>query len=202
MKMLRTVGCCLVGVAISLTSLANVVVAPDELIRETTQLVLAEIKNEKSELKQDSDKLFAFVDKTVLPHFDFERMSKWVLGKYWRKFSDEQQVRFVAEFRYLLVKTYGLALLEYNDQQVTVQPASIDAEGGTSSVKTEIIQSGAPPVAIDYRLYQDGNQAWKVYDITIEGISLVANYRSSFSSLVRNNGPEGLLQYLIEKNGS
>lgn len=198
----RCAGVILLGLGVVSTSWAHVAMAPDQLIRQTTDIVLSEIKNEQSELKQDSGKLYAFVDKTVLPHFDFERMSRWVLGKYWRKFNDEQQTRFVTEFRHLLVKTYGLALLEYNDQEVTVQPAAIDADAGTSVVKTEIVQPGAPPVAIDYRLYQNPEKFWKVYDITIEGISLVANYRSSFSSVVRNKGPEGLLQYLIEKNGS
>lgn len=203
MRSRRVTGCVILLVGLFLaggTAWANAVQQPDRLIQETTETVLAAIKADKQAFKDDEGKLFAFVGKHVLPHFDFERMSRWVLGKNWRKFNDAQQAQFVSEFRYLLVKTYALALLEYNDQKVVVHPTAADPEGQSTVVKTEIIQSGAPPVAIDYRLYQAKDQHWKVYDITIEGISLVANYRTSFANLVRSNGPDGLLQYLAEKN--
>lgn len=179
---------------------AESAVKPDQLIRETVDTVILKIEQDKAAFQRDQAELYAFVDQTVLPHFDFERMSKWVLGKYWRQFSDAQQAQFVQEFRQLLVRTYSLALLEYNGHKVNVSAADISTERGTSVVKTEVVQSGAPPVSIDYSLYLADDQHWKVYDVVIEGISLVANYRSSFGTQVKNSGPEGLLKYLVDKN--
>jgi len=180
--------------------LASKVVEPDQLVRDTMQTVLDSIKTDKAAFQQDQEKLFAFVDQTVLPHFDFSTMSRWVMGKHWRKFSDTQKQQFEAEFRRLLVKTYGLALLEYNDQTINVFPPEVSSSGKTTVVKTEIIQAGATPVKIDYRLHRHDDAGWKVFDISIEGISLVANYRTSFSNQVRQSGVDGLLEFLVQKN--
>ena len=116
----------------------------------------------------------------MLPHIDFQRMSKWVLGKHWRRANIEQREQFVNEFRQLILRTYSTALLEFSEQKVNVLPVRAAADAREVTVRTEIQAQQGPVIPIAYDLYLDKNQQWKVYDLSIDGISLVSNYRSSF----------------------
>ena len=128
-------------------------------------------------------------------------MSRWVLGKYWRQANSDQQARFVSEFRTLLVRTYAKALLEYTDEKIVFPPMPALAEGSDeATVRSEVQLDHGDPVSINYSLHRK-NGAWKVYDIAIDGISLVTNYRGSFASQIRDQGMEAMLAKLVERNG-
>lgn len=173
-----------------------------QLVMDTSDKVLAKIKLEKERLKQDPAFIFPLVEEIVLPHFDFVRMSRWVLGKNWRTASNEQKKQFIAEFRTLLVRTYAKALLEYTgDQKINYLPVHEGKQPNKVVIRTEIIQdgAGAPTLPIHYTLYQKENR-WKVIDIKVEGVSLVANYRSSFGTEVRKDGMEQFLVRLEKLN--
>jgi phospholipid transport system substrate-binding protein len=138
-------------------------------------------------------------EEKVLPHFDFVRMSQWVLGLNWRKATPEQRGRFVAQFRDLLVRTYSTALLNYTDQQIIYRPLTLQPADADVLVKTEVKQSGgAPNIPINYSFYKNKDGAWKVYDVTIDGVSLVTNYRSVYASKVKDQGMDGLLASMLE----
>ena len=175
------------------------IAAPDAVVRKTTDDIIALLKQNKAVYAKDTSKLYAMVDERVLPIFDFERMSQWVLGRYWRQTSEEQRSRFVQEFRNLLVRTYATALLNYTDQKVVIQPTQKKSER-EALVKTEVQQgSGAPAVPIHYSFYK-GEGDWKVFDVTIDGVSLVSNYRGTYASKIKQQGIDGLIASIAASN--
>jgi len=172
---------------------------PEKLIRQASNQVLSRIQSDPGQYQQDPAKLYALVNEIVLPHFDFGTMTDLALGRYKTKISTEQRRLITNEFRILLVRTYGKALLEYNDQKIIYLPIEGSLESGDVTVRTEIEQKGGFPIPLNYSLKQTG-QGWKVYDISVDDISLVTNYRSSFSRQIRKNGVDGLIKTLRERN--
>lgn len=192
----------LIGMLLGLLVLANGMAAeigPEKLIKQTADQVLAEIKSNSAKYKEDPAQLYAMVDEVVLPHFDFSAMTDLALGKYENKIDASQKPLITSEFRTLLVRTYGKALLEYNDQVIVYKPMEGSVDDGDVLVRTEIEQPGGFPIPLNYRL-KLGDKGWKVYDITVDDISLVTNYRSSFSRQIRKKGVDGLIELLKSRN--
>jgi len=172
---------------------------PLQLVRKTADRVLAEVKDHKTELETAPDQVYELVDQIILPRFDFIRISRLVLGKYWRRASPDQRERFVKEFTELLIRTYALALLNYSDQEITYLPLRRVAQAVEVTVNTRVSAAGAPPVPINYSLHLSDDE-WKVYDVTIDGVSLVSTYRSSFASQIRRFKMDGLLKRMSKLN--
>ncbi|MFA7387207.1 MAG: ABC transporter substrate-binding protein [Thiohalobacteraceae bacterium] len=173
--------------------------APEALVRETSEQMLAMLKEQREVIAAEPGRLYGLVYEIVLPHFDFERMSRWVLGKHWRQATPEQQQAFVDQFRNLLVRTYGAALREYTDQNIVYLPVRRGADSKEVTVRTEVTKPGGVPIPIHYSMYLSAD-GWKVYDVVIDGISLVSNYRTSFASEIRNAGIDGLIKRLVDRN--
>lgn len=172
---------------------------PQQLVIDTTERMLGVLQEKGAQLEQEPALIYDLVGEIVLPHFDFVRMSAWTLGKYWRRASQEQKLRFVRAYRELLVRTYGVALLEYRGQQIEYLPLREDPASGDVTVRTQVIQPGQSPIAIYYSLAErDGR--WRVYDVAVDGISLVANFRTSFATEIKNSGLEALISRLEERN--
>jgi phospholipid transport system substrate-binding protein len=176
--------------------------APDVLVRTSTNNILALLKANKDAYAKDKKKLYAAVDEVVLPNFDFRAMSKLVLAQAWREATEDQRGRFTGEFRDLLVRTYSTALLKYTNEEVIFLPYKGANDDNTAVVKTEIkLGGGGANVPIDYAFFQkDGG--WKVYDVKIDGISLVTNYRSTYAEKVRSQGLDALIAGLANDNKS
>jgi phospholipid transport system substrate-binding protein len=151
---------------------------------------------------KDHARLYAMAEEKVLPHFDFRRMSQWVLGRNWKEATPEQRDKFVGAFRDLLVRTYSTALLNYKDQEIVYLPMPPRKPGDEDAlVKTEVKQTnGQPNIPIHYSFYKNSQGAWKVYDVTIEGVSLVTNYRSVYASKIRDKGIDALIAEITENN--
>lgn len=171
-----------------------------QLVVDTTTKVLERLKQDREKLQADSELIYPLVEDLVLPHFDFERMSVWVLGKNWRKADKQQQRQFVDEFRTLLVRTYAKALLEYTDQNINYLPLHAEEDAKRVTVRTEVIQPGGVNIPINYNMFLNQEGKWKVYDISVDGVSLVTNYRSSFATEIRQGGIDKLLARLSEMN--
>lgn len=181
----------------SMTAVAEV--SADELVKQTAEDVLATIKNDKDIQAGNQQKIFALAEEKILPNFDFDRVCRMVLGKNWKSASPEQQAAFQKEFRSLLLRTYATALGKYKNQVIEYKPLRAEPDAKNVSVKTQILQPGGQPIAVDYSLVK-GENGWKVYDIVIESVSLVTNYRSQFSNEIRTNGLDSLNKKLAEKN--
>lgn len=174
-------------------------ISAEELVKQTADDVLNTIKNDKDIQAGNQQKIFALAEEKILPNFDFERVCRMVLGKNWKTASPDQQAMFQKEFRSLLLRTYAVALGKYRNQVIEFKPLRAEPDAKNVSVKTQILQPGGQPIAVDYSLVKvDGG--WKVYDIVIESVSLVTNYRSQFSNEIRTNGLDSLNKKLAEKN--
>lgn len=173
---------------------------PDQITKKSVDDIIAALKTNKATYAKDHKKLYAMVDEKVLPSFDFERMSQWILGKHWQQASPEQQKRFTEEFRHLLVRTYATALLNYTDQKVEFLPFNAREGADEATVKTVIKQSGGgPDIPINYAFYKK-NPDWKVYDVSIDGVSLVSNYRRTYASRIKREGLDALIQSIATAN--
>ncbi len=172
---------------------------PHALVKDTSERMLSILRDQREQLEKNPELIYGLVDQVVIPHFDFTRMSRWVLGKYWRQATPEQRERFATEFRTLLVKTYATSLLEFVDDEFKYPPLRMKPDAKRVTVRTDVIRSGAAPVRIEYRLFK-GKEGWKAYDVLVEGISLVANYRSSFAEEIRQGGLDKLIARLAEHN--
>ena len=137
----------------------------------------------------------------MLPHFDFNRMTQLAVGKHWNTASPQQKQALVKEFRSLLVRTYAASLTEFSNQTVEFKPLNMRPEDEQVTVKTEIRQPGGKPIPIDYEMYKT-SFGWKVFDVAIDGVSLVINYRSSFANTIRQSGIDGLIATLEAKSRS
>lgn len=181
------------------SSVALAEVSAEELVKRTADDVLNTIKNDKDIQAGNQQKIFALAEEKILPNFDFDRVCRMVLGKNWKAASPEQQAVFQKEFRSLLLRTYAVALGKYKNQVIEFKPLRAEPDAKNVSVKTQILQPGGQPIAVDYSLVKvEGG--WKVYDIVIESVSLVTNYRSQFSNEIRTNGLDSLNKKLAEKN--
>ncbi len=172
---------------------------PENLIRQTSDKVLMQIKANAKQYREDPAKLYALVEDVVLPHFNFVKMTELALGRNRSKVSAQQKPLIVAEFKTLLVRTYGSALLENSDQKIIYLPMTPSGKEGYATVKTEIDQAGGFPIPLNYKLHLEEG-GWKVYDISVDDVSLVTNYRSSFSRQIKKNGVDGLIKTLRERN--
>jgi phospholipid transport system substrate-binding protein len=172
---------------------------PDELVRQTSERVLSTLEKNKALYDKEPDRIYQLVDDIILPHLDFVAMSKLALGKNWNQATADQQTRFTEAFKSMLIRTYSKSLTEYAGQKIEFLPyRPADPTKMTTEVSSRILQSNGPAIPIDYRLRLK-DDAWKVYDITIDGISLVTNYRNSFAGDIRAVGMDGLIDKLNAK---
>lgn len=175
--------------------------APDVLAKNTTNDVLEIIKRDQSIQAGNQKKVLELVEAKVLPHFDFMHMTKLAVGKNWSKTTPAQQQVLVKEFKTLLVRTYSTALSSYKNQTIDFKPLKMLPTDTDVTVKTEVKQPGGKPIPIDYSMDKQSD-GWKVYDVAVDGVSLVTNYRGSFNTEIKQSGIDGLIKTLARKNQS
>ena len=173
--------------------------APDALVKRTTDEVLAIIKADKDLQSGNISKVVQLAEQKVLPHFDFERMTRLAVGRNWNQATPEQKQALTKEFRTMLVRTYSSSLSQYRNQTIEVKPAKVGAGDKEATVRTAVIQQGGPPIPIDYAM-EKMDSGWKVYDVIIDGASLVTTYRGSFNDQIAKGGIDGLVKTLAERN--
>ncbi|MDE2344384.1 MAG: ABC transporter substrate-binding protein [Betaproteobacteria bacterium] len=183
----------------ALLAQASAVPGPDAVIRKTADEVIAAVKTDKAIQAGDRSSAYKLIDQKVLPHFDFERMTRLAVGRNWRQAAPEQQKQLVVGFRDLLVRTYASSLSQYKDQVVQIKGTDTQPGDSEAVVHTLIVPSGGQSIPIDYSM-EKANSDWKVYDIRVDGVSLVTNYRSEFTDIVRRGGVDGLIKALEEKS--
>jgi phospholipid transport system substrate-binding protein len=176
-------------------------VAPDELVKNVTTEVIDLIAKDREIRSGSRTKLIQVIEAKVLPHFNFTSMTALAAGQSWSKATPDQKKRLVEEFRTLLVRTYASALAAYSEQRFDFRPLRARPTDTDVTVNVRVIQSGAQPVPIDYSMEKTA-AGWKVYDVMVGGVSLVANYRTEFNATVRETGIEGLIRNLQAKNRS
>lgn len=184
--------------ALLLWSMALVALAgtqsPEDMVKQTAERVLGKLQQDRTQLKAHPEAIYKLIESDILPHFDFDRMSRLVLARYWRTATSQQRNQFVTQFRNLLVNTYGNSLLRYSGEKISYQPTRLDPASDTALVRTSVQNpDSGQSIPIDYRVYDD-HGVWKVVDLTIDGVSLVTNYRHSFAEVLKQRGIDGLIQ--------
>ena len=189
----------LLMILMSLSQVNATELSPPQQAIETASAKLQQKMQDKNFIKNFS-KVNQFVNEAILPSVDFEKISSLVLGKLWKSATPQERERFKHEFQTLLVRTYSRAFVEFKDWSIRYLPVEAGADTSKVVVKTEVLQPGLKPVAVDYRmLLADGS--WKAYDIMIEGVSLVTNYRTTFTSEVEAKGSLAIvIDGLAKKN--
>jgi len=173
---------------------------PQAVVKDASDRMLQALKDNEDKIEEDPKFVYGLVDDILLPNFDFAKMSKLALGKNWRKANPEQRERFIEEFRLLLVRTYTTAMLEYSDEEIVFLPFRDDLAKKKVKVRMEILQAGGPSIPMALSMYLNKQDAWKVYDVKIDGISLVTNYRSTFATEIRKGGVALLIDNLAARN--
>ena len=176
-------------------------VAPDVLVKNVTQEVVELITKDKEIKAGNRAKLVEVIEAKVLPHFNFGAMTALAMGQNWNKSTPEQKKRLTEEFKTLLVRTYASALAAYSEQKFDFRPLRAKPTDTDVTVNVRVLQPGAQAVTLDYSMEKTGS-GWKVYDVMVGGVSLVANYRTEFANTVRNSGIDGLIKDLQTKNRS
>ena len=177
----------------------SVIESPVILLERTSDQVIKILRDDHELLVNEPDRIYKIIDDYILPHLDEVTMAKLALGKNWKKATKQQKREFVNEFKKLLVRTYSKSLIEYKDNDIKYFPIKLAADTFKTQIKAEITQPGGPPIPMAYRMRLK-NKTWKVYDIKIDGISLVTSYRGTFTQEIRKSGIDGLLKYLRDKN--
>jgi len=189
----------LVFLAALVPALALAQEAPDALVKRVTDEVLAIIKADKDLQAGNSRKIAELAEVKVLPHFDFTRMTRLAVGRNWQQASDAQKEQLVKEFRTMLVRTYSTSLTAYRNQTIEVKPLKAGAADKEVTVRTAVLQQGGPSIPIDYAM-EKADGGWKVYDVVIDGASLVTTYRGTFNEQVQKGGIDGLIKTLADRN--
>ena len=188
----------LAGMALAFTVLAQEI-APDQLVQKITDEVLAAIKSDKQLAAGDKQKALKLAEEKVLPYIDFEEATRLAVGRTWAQASPEQKKRLVSEFRNMLVRTYSNAIESYQGQTLKVLPSRGKQDPQDTTVRTQFIRAGGQPLPIDFQMRKT-EKGWKVFDIAVEGVSLVLTYRSEFDAVVKQEGIDGLIKRLAQKN--
>jgi phospholipid transport system substrate-binding protein len=176
-------------------------IAPDELVKNISQDVLSVVSQDNAIMAGDRKAVLELVNAKVLPYFDFVRMTQLAVGKNWRKATPEQKSALVEEFRDLLVNSYTNVFTRVKNQTMKVMPVEISSGMKEVTVRTFILEPGKRRISIEYEM-ENTPGGWKVFDLTVEGVSLIVNYRSTFTREVDMGGIKGLIKTLVEKNAA
>ena len=185
--------------ALALPARAQQDLGPEELVRKVTQDVLDAIRSDKQLAAGDKQKALKLAEEKVLPLIDFEEAARLAVGRAWAQATPEQRKKLVEEFRKMLVRTYSNAISAYEGQTMKVLPVRMKPGDTEVTVHNRYIRAGGTPLPVDYQMHKT-DQGWKIYDITVEGVSLVLTYRSEFDAVVKQSGIDGLIKRLEEKN--
>ncbi|MEY3807843.1 MAG: hypothetical protein RI893_819 [Pseudomonadota bacterium] len=188
----------LLGLLFATKGLADDLQAPQQIIHDVSMQLQKKLQDKV--FTRDFLQVTRFVNDVISPHTDFEKIAPLVLGKHWKTASLEDQERFKREFKTLIVRTYSRAFIEYNDWTLHFIALDAPVDATKIIVKTEVLQPGLQPVDVNYRMFLN-NGVWKVYDILIDGVSLVTNYRSTFNDEIQNKGSLGaVIDGLVKRN--
>lgn len=172
---------------------------PRELVERTTDALLAAFDRERDAVRADPTHAYGIVARILSPHVDYERITRLILGRHWRRASPQQRRRFTEEFRALQIRTYATAVLDYTDVGIRYLPTREAVRGDEARVRTQILRQQGRPVAVDYRLHREEGH-WKVYDVLVEGVSLLVSFRASMGPRIDQVGMDGVIHQLSIKN--
>jgi phospholipid transport system substrate-binding protein len=176
---------------------------PEQIVQETSATILKTINDENARLREDPTSINELINTTVIPIIDLDSMGKLILGKYWREASEDQRTRFIAEFKDMLIRTYAKSLVDYGHAKVNVLPNRDTEQGKYYTVKSELdVGSGKTPLQVAYIFRKNAQAEWKVFDLAVDGLSLIKNFRTSFNQEIKETSIDALINRLASTNKS
>lgn len=172
---------------------------PSLVISSTVDKVLTDLETNRETFRADPAKLYAMVEQHVLPVVDVQQVSRLVVGKYWRRSTPEQQQQFIQEFKSFLMKSYAQGLFQYTGQKIEYQPARFNEDGSRAIVDASL-RSSERNIPVSFKLSLDNDKQWRIYNVVADGVNLVTNFRTSYTSIIEQQGMDGLINSLAEKN--
>ncbi len=171
---------------------------PEQVIQSVSDQLQKKLKDKS--FTRNFAQVTQYVNSVIDPHTDFNKIAPLVLGKHWKTATPDEQERFKHEFQTLLVRAYSRAFVEYNNWKINYLPLELASDATKAIVKTKVLQPSQQPIDVNYRMFLSGGE-WKVYDIMIDGVSLVTNYRSTFDNEIRNKGSlSAVIDWLVKRN--
>jgi phospholipid transport system substrate-binding protein len=175
-------------------------IPPDQLIRQTVERLIDELTERKAELERDRGQLYELVERVIVKHIAVDKVAKLVLARHWRNASLEQRTRFTDEFKNLLIRTYASALFNYTGREkMDFRPLQLTGDERTTVVRTDVKLPGVRAFPVNYKFLRLESGEWKIFDVTIDGISLVTIYRASYARTVQTKGLDSLILRLENK---
>ena len=174
---------------------------PQELMQQISNNVLRDLDANREAFRKDPEKLRALIDKHLLPFFDVEYSARLVLGKHWRTATDDQKKRFVDAFYQSLMRNYGNAMVDFTADRLTILPYKGDPNATTATIRTEIKRDNGAPVSVNYSVHATP-KGWLAWDVIIEGVSYVKNYRTDFGAEIEQKGIDAVIQRLEAQNAA
>ncbi|MGI9227949.1 MAG: MlaC/ttg2D family ABC transporter substrate-binding protein [Gammaproteobacteria bacterium] len=176
---------------------------PEQIVEETSSQVLRVLNDDNDRLKEDPSLINDLINETVIPIIDLNSMGKLILGKYWKTASEEQRTKFITEFKDMLIRTYAKSLVDYGHAKVKVLSNRGKKEGKYRTVQTELdIGSGKTPLQVAYVFRNNKEKEWKVFDLAVDGLSLIKNFRTSFGQEIKETSLDALIERLATTNQS
>ena len=167
------------------------------MIRSTVSGLILELSERRLELESDEAALYTMVDKLVVPHIALGKISKLILGSHWKSASEAQRQHFTVGFKDLLIRSYATAMFEYTGQEeLRYRPVKLKGGGRIAVVPTDLVIPGQAPIPVDYYCLRDKSGVWKIYDIHIDGISLILSYRNQYGQYIDTNSLDALIESL------
>jgi len=183
---------------VALPALAGADADAEALVKRTAEDTLRTLDSRRGQLDANPSAIYNLVGTKLAPHFDFELITRSAVGRDWNKATSTQRRQLVSAFRALLVSTYAKSLAKYSGENVVFKPSRPGTRPGTVIVPTEVTGGGGPPIPIDYRMHKQAG-SWQVYDLVIDNVSIISNYRGQFRATIARSGIDGLIRELESK---
>ncbi len=173
---------------------------PEKMVSALSNQIIYELNANREVLEQQPSQIKLFANNFVLPYIDTDKMARYVMGRHWRSASASQQKAFVEAFTNTLIRSYSQSLLKLKIESVSVMPA-VEEKPGRVTVASTVAQADGNKSDVIYRVYFDKDGAkWMLYDVSVEGISMLLNYRKAYSSDFDRKGIDAVIAEMQSKN--
>ena len=174
---------------------------PEKIVEQTSSALLKIINEQPERIKNEEGYVNQVINDLILPAIDLDSMGKLILGKHWKTASDAQREQFITQFQSMLVRTYAKSVADYGDAKVTVFPPQGEQQGNRHRVKSQLDIGSGTPLQVDY-VFRRKDGTWKVFDLVVDGLSLIKNFRTSFSQEISQTSLDALIKRLASTNAS
>ena len=182
------------------STVAAEIKTPEIIVEQTSAQLLEIIRQDADRIRDDADFVDAIVNDIVLPIIDLQSMGKLILGKHWKTASDQQRMDFVEQFKLMLIRTYAKSVADFGDAEIVILPNEDAQKGKFYRVKTQVSLSGSAPLNVDYMFRQQKDMQWKAFDLVVDGLSMVKNFRSSFGREITETSLDALIERIKNTN--